>query len=72
MHDIEHTIQEFILHGGNTKPYLQSKTIGKDIVEDILLKNDKFRIFFREHVLIDIDTMKKLPEYNSRRGTPTR
>ena len=72
LHDIEHTIQEFILHGGNTKPYLQSKTIGKDIVEDILLKNDKFRIFFREHVLIDIDTMKKLPEYNSRRGTPTR
>lgn len=65
---IEHIIQEYVLHGWDTKTYLTSENIGQKVFEDLICINPKCTKFFKEQMLIDIETMTKLPWYEQRRG----
>lgn len=64
----EHIIQEYVLHGGETKIYLQNPQIGEKVFNDLILTNQKILKYFKDHVAIDLQTMQKFPEYEQRHG----
>ena len=63
----EHLIKKFVLHGGNTKPYLTWQNIGQKVFDELIYTNPKCIQYFKEHILIDLETMTKLPWYERRR-----
>ncbi len=65
---IEHIIQQFVLCGGDTKPYLTGENIGKEVFDKIIYTSTKCVKYFKEHIGIDLENMQKLPEYEQRRG----
>lgn len=69
IHPFEHIIQNFVLHWWDTKRYLQEENIWQKAFEDIIAKNQKCIKYFRDHILIDLETMEKLPWYERRRWT---